>query len=341
MATQRGQRHDPAQQTKDGERGERDEMRFIALVGLFVLAELGMISAAIVWLAVKAPLVALSCTVAAAGLSLLFFATIVLAIRPHDADADCWEALYQALIAWRQAAREQEDERGRLLSERGRGALQIALDCQPSCRLLQRTLERLRNVLLVRQAANEVSKFRSSWREEVAYTLGVLLSLNPFAVPSVAKAIWAQGLWQLWAMSVGIVTASVAWYGLNSAPSRALLYAVSSGMVGASFYNLRALAEHIAVDRDYSTRFWVDYLTRPLLGATLGAVVYAFAVGLVWALTLQGPVNLQTPEAMFALGFLSGYALRSALLWLNSIAKTVFRTETQRAERGEPPEGVP
>ncbi len=212
----------------------------------------------------------------------------------------------------------------------------MAVDCRPSSRLLQRTLERLQGTFSESGAPQQRST--SSWREEVARALGVLLSLNPFAVPSVAKAIWAQALWQLWAISVGIATASVAWWGVDNAPLRALLYAVSSGMVGASFYNLRALAEHIAVEHDYSARFWVDYLTRPLLGAILGAVVYAFAVGLAWTLTLQGPTNLRTPEVMFALGFLSGYALRLVLLWLNSIAKAVFRTEGQRAEPAEPSE---
>jgi hypothetical protein len=42
-------------------------------------------------------------------------------------------------------------------------------------------------------------------------------------------------------------------------------------------------------------------------------------------LTLQSPVGDQMPKVIFALGFLSGYALRSVLAWLNSIAKSIFR----------------
>jgi hypothetical protein len=135
-----------------------------------------------------------------------------------------------------------------------------------------------------------------------------------------------------------LLGAFAGWLAVTSLPLRALIYAASGGILGASLYNLRTLADHIAVQRDYSVRFWVDYFTRPLLGGVLGVVVYAFAVGLAWTLTLQSPVGAQMPKVVFALGFLSGYALRSVLTWLNGIAKTIFRpAPSPSQEQPSPP----
>lgn len=209
---------------------------------------------------------------------------------------------------------EQEDVRARRFYEQGKGSLSLVQTSNPDCQQLKQLLQQL-----------SIKSEEGDWRIEVAYGVGALSAINPFTIPSVRLAIWVQTLWQLWAIIAGASVALVAWSEVEQLPLRALIYAVSGGTLGASLYNLRTLADHIAVQRDYSTRFWVDYLTRPLLGAILGVVVYAFAVGLAWTLTLQSPVGAQMPKVVFALGFLSGYALRSVLTWLNGIAKTVFR----------------
>ncbi|MFN3420220.1 MAG: hypothetical protein ACK40X_00665 [Armatimonadota bacterium] len=245
---------------------------------------------------------------------LVFWLTSIWFAQPNDADSACWEALHQSLVVWRQALTEQDDMRAMRLYEQGKGSLSLVQTSDPDCPQLKQFLQQL-----------SIKSEESEWRVEVAYWVGVLSAVNPFTIPSVRLAIWVQTLWQLWAIIASALAALVAWSEVEQLPLRALIYAISGGTLGASLYNLRTLADHIAVQRDYSTRFWVDYLTRPLLGAVLGVVVYAFAVGLAWTLTLQSPMGAQMPKVVFALGFLSGYALRSVLTWLNGIAKTVFR----------------
>lgn len=269
--------------------------------------------------ATTVPLSVSSVVVLFSAVATLLFATIVLLkAHPKGADIACWEALQQASVAWQQALAEAEETKGMVLYERGRGALQAATALEPSDSLLRLAVAK----------ANEAVEGQG-WRAEAAYRSGVLATLHPFAVPAISQAVWAQMLWQVWAIGAAVLAAFVGWQVVKAETSRALLYAVSGGALGASFYNLRTLAEHVAVYRDYSPRFWVDYLTRPLLGGVLGAVVYAFAVGLAWTLTMQSPMNPQAPKVGFALGFLSGYALRSVLLWLNNIAKSVFRSPAE------------
>jgi len=247
--------------------------------------------------------------------SLTFWLVSIWFAQINDEDSVCWEALHQSLVAWRQAIREQSDERAQSLYRQGKGSLSLAQAIEPTCQQLQQVLRQLAS------HAESVDNRRS----EISFGLGVLHALNPYAVPSVRLAVWVQTLWQVWMVIASILGAFAGWLAVTSLPLRALVYAAGGGILGASLYNLRTLADHIAVQRDYSTRFWVDYLTRPLLGGILGVVVYAFTVGLAWTLTLQSPVGAQMPKVIFALGFLSGYALRSVLTWLNGVAKTIFR----------------
>jgi len=260
--------------------------------------------------------------------SLTFWLVSVWFAQISDEDLVCWEALHQSLIAWRQAAGEQSDERAQSLYRQGKGSLSLAQATEPTCQQLQQ---------LLRQLASHAESV-DSWKSEVSFGLGVLHALNPFAVPSVRLAVWVQTFWQVWMVIASLLGAFTGWLAVTSLPLRALIYAASGGILGASLYNLRTLADHIAVQRDYSVRFWVDYFTRPLLGGVLGVVVYAFAVGLAWTLTLQSPVGAQMPKVVFALGFLSGYALRSVLTWLNGIAKTIFRpAPSPSQEQPSPP----
>ncbi len=101
---------DITRQATGNKRETWNEFRFSALVGLFALAELGTVSAVTLWFAAQASLITIASVIVAAALSLSFLAAIVLATHPHDADADCWEALHQALTAWRRAVREQGGE---------------------------------------------------------------------------------------------------------------------------------------------------------------------------------------------------------------------------------------
>ncbi|MCS7266030.1 MAG: hypothetical protein NZ805_14510 [Armatimonadetes bacterium] len=259
--------------------------------------------------------------------SLAFWLTSIYFAYLNNADLICWEAIHQTLVVWRQAFREKDEKRKKNLDEQGKGAIfalqKSAADCPQVREVLQQLSERNKT---------------ETQDDEISYWLGVISAIDPFTFPSVRLAIWVQTFWQLWAIVAGVLAALVAWAEIEQLTLRALIYAASGGMLGASLYNLRTLADHIAVQRDYSTRFWVDYLTRPFLGAVLGVVVYAFAVGLAWTLTLQSPDSAQMPKVIFALGFLSGYALRSVLAWLSGIARTIFRPTPSPTESQSQPE---
>lgn len=248
--------------------------------------------------------------------SLVFWLASVWFSQKSDTDSVCWESLHQGLVAWKQAMGEQKEDKAKSLYEQGKGAVSFAMEIEPTCVQLRQALERM---------SSPVSSGEGDWRLELSFRLGTLYALNPFAVPSVQLAIWVQTMWQVWVIIASVLSAIVGWSAVEHLHLRSLIYAASGGSFGASIYNLRTLADHIAVQRDYSARFWVDYFTRPIIGCVLGVVVYAFAVGLAWTLTLQSPSGSQMPKVIFALGFLSGYSLRSVLTWLNGVAKTIFR----------------
>jgi len=262
--------------------------------------------------------------------SLFFWIVSIWCAQINDKDVVCWEALHQSLMAWRQAAREQSNQRAQSLYNQGEGSLSLAQAIEPTCQQLQRVLKQLENCA----KSGDV-------RSCASYGVGVLHALNPFVVPSVRLAVWVQTLWQVWMVIASLLGAFITWRALTNLPLRALIYAASGGILGASLYNLRTLEDHIAVQRNYSTRFWVDYSTRPLLGGVLGLVVYVFAVGLAWTLTLQSTGGI-TSKVAFALGFLSGYALRTVLTWLSDIAKTIFRpAPSPSQEQPSPPPASP
>ncbi len=307
----------------------QQNVRFATVLVLFGLSLLAL-AALCFGFALNSPLMHLSIAgLLALVTSLTFWLVSVWFAQINDEDLVCWEALHQGLVAWRQVIREQDDERAQSLYRQGKGSISMAQTTESACQQLQQVL---------RQLSSQGEPRADNWRAEVSFGLGVLHALNPFAVPSVRLAVWIQTLWQVWMVIASVLAAFTGWLAITSLPFRALVYAASGGVLGASLYNLRTLADHIAVQRDYSARFWVDYLTRPLLGGILGVVVYAFAVGLAWSLTLQSPVGAQMPKVVFALGFLSGFALRSVLTWLNGIAKTIFRpAPSPSQEQPSPP----
>ncbi len=319
------------EEEKDKGKKERFESRDVGLVSALVLFGLSLLASASLCLGVVLDTsleLLTSAALLTAITSLAFWLSSIWFAQPKDSESFCWEALHQSLVAWRAALRAQDEGRAKSLYEQGNGSIALVQIAEPICPQIRQLLQKL-----------STHRNESDWRFDLAYRFGVLVAFNPFNVPSVRLAIWVQTLWQLWAIFAGVLIALVAWVAIEQISLRALLYASSGGTLGASLYNLRTLADHIAVQRDYSARFWVDYLTRPFLGAVLGVVVYAFAVGLAWTLTLQSPLGAQMPKVVFALGFLSGYALRSVLAWLSGIAKTVFRPTPSTPEKQDSQEG--
>lgn len=303
---------------------------FLAVLVSFGLALLSLSAlAALVLLGASSTLLT-GATLLAIALGLAFVLLSLFCARPDDPCSLSWDALSRASLALQQALQERDKKQGHRLYERAMSAWQLAHTFAPSC-------EPLFTALAEMSPTKGQTASDEDWETHANHCLGLLLALSPFAIPSVRWAIWTQTLWQLFAIAISGTIAVVTWRSVLSLSLRALFYALSGGILGASLYNLRTLADHIAVQCDYSPRFWVDYLTRPLLGGVLGVVVYAFAAGLAWTLTLQSPVGDQMPKVIFALGFLSGYALRSVLNWLNNIAKSIFRPAPSPSPTPETP----
>lgn len=307
---------------KEGER------LFLLAVLAFMIVVLGLAELGIL-MALRALLPHLmGILVGLTALGILIFVFVYLRLVPSDDPcAICWEAFSQAVLALQQALGSRDRERGRELYERGIGALEMAKATEPHCHTLQEALGKL--------TAKAKPEDEGLWRADANYRIGVLTAVSPFLIPPVRWAIWMQGLWQVLAIVLSSAAMLAAWQGIVPKP---LAYAGGGGMLGATIYNLLTLGDHIAVHRDYSTRFWVDYLMRPLLGGVLGIVVYAALAGLVWTLTLPGQVNPHAPKVVFFFGLLSGFALRSVLTWLGGIAKMVFRPAPSPAELEAPEE---
>jgi hypothetical protein len=81
---------------------------------------------------------------------------------------------------------------------------------------------------------------------------------------------------------------------------------------------------------------WVFYyLTRPILGAILGALSFTLSfVGFhVFAKPTQIEISNEGRYLLFALAFISGFAVSHALDRLNSVARELLQTEAGKETR--------
>ena len=108
-----------------------------------------------------------------------------------------------------------------------------------------------------------------------------------------------------------------------------MIYAFIGGGLGGVVNGIRSFIEWHAERRAFGRRYIWKYITQPLLGAVLAAMVFAvFRSGLV-----ASGANFETADnfanqalAAFALGALAGYGSRKVLIWLKRLVERIFKT---------------
>lgn len=108
-----------------------------------------------------------------------------------------------------------------------------------------------------------------------------------------------------------------------------MIYAVIGGGLGGVVNGIRSFIDWHAERQAFGRRYVWKYITQPLLGAVLAAMVYAvFRSGLVASGANFAPEDNFANQSLaaFALGALAGYGSRRVLIWLEKIVKKVFKT---------------
>jgi hypothetical protein len=115
---------------------------------------------------------------------------------------------------------------------------------------------------------------------------------------------------------------------LNSDLCRIIAYAVIGGGLGAIVNGFRSILLWHAERRAFGWRHLWKYITLPLLGATLAAMVYALTragIAVIGGNSLAGDAFTIQALAAFAIGSLSGYGSQKVFKWLDEHVNRVFR----------------
>jgi len=108
-----------------------------------------------------------------------------------------------------------------------------------------------------------------------------------------------------------------------------MIYAFIGGGLGGVVNGIRSFIDWHAERQAFGRRYIWKYITQPLLGAVLAAMVYAvFRSGLVASGANFTPTDNFANQALaaFALGALAGYGSRRVLIWLEKLVKKGFKT---------------
>ncbi len=108
-----------------------------------------------------------------------------------------------------------------------------------------------------------------------------------------------------------------------------MIYAFIGGGLGGVVNGIRSFIEWHAERQAFGRRYIWKYITQPLLGAVLAAMVYAvFRSGLVASGANFTPADNFANQALaaFALGALAGYGSRRVLIWLKKLVERIFKT---------------
>lgn len=117
----------------------------------------------------------------------------------------------------------------------------------------------------------------------------------------------------------------------NSAVYLLIVYAVIGGGLGGVVNGIRSFIVWHAERKAFGRRYVWKYITLPLLGAVLAAIVYALIrSGIVAFGGNFAPDDNFANQALaaFAIGALSGYGSRRVLIWLDGHIKKLFRITT-------------
>ncbi len=142
--------------------------------------------------------------------------------------------------------------------------------------------------------------------------------------------------WQLIDMFIGnnillscIIRESVDFQ--ESSLIKLLAFTVIGGALGGVMNGIRTFVLWHPEKRASSWRFMWKYLTLPLVGAILAAIVYAITSGGIAALsgggfTANGYLSTQA-FAAFAIGALSGYGSPQVFIWLDDKVNKLFKID--------------
>lgn len=114
----------------------------------------------------------------------------------------------------------------------------------------------------------------------------------------------------------------------NSPLYRLMAYTVIGGGLGGIVNGIRSFINWHAERKAFGRRYVWKYITLPLLGAVLAAIVYAIVRGGIAALGVNyTPGEDFTNQAMsaFAIGALSGYGSHKVFKWLDGHVNKLFR----------------
>lgn len=115
----------------------------------------------------------------------------------------------------------------------------------------------------------------------------------------------------------------------NLTEAKPAVYSFFAGMLGASAYCLRGFYWAVGPQQPKVRRYQYDpnftfwYLSRPILGAVLGAALFAVLRAGVGTLGTASTSSAAS-ATYFAVGFLGGYSVTEVMTWLYKTALRVF-----------------
>jgi MFS family permease len=107
-----------------------------------------------------------------------------------------------------------------------------------------------------------------------------------------------------------------------------MAYAVVGGGLGGTINGIRSFIGWHAERESFKRRYVWKYISQPLIGVALAVIVYAFLRSGLAAFGGNFTPNENFPNqalAAFAIGALSGYGSRRALIWLDRLVKKLFK----------------
>ena len=117
---------------------------------------------------------------------------------------------------------------------------------------------------------------------------------------------------------------------LDSTAFRLIAYTVIGGGLGAIVNGMRSILVWHSERHAFGRLYIWKYITLPLLGGVLAAIVYAIIGGGIAALGGDFTVDGASPNramVAFAIGALSGYGSQKVFKWLDSHVNRVFKIE--------------
>lgn len=117
------------------------------------------------------------------------------------------------------------------------------------------------------------------------------------------------------------------------------IYSFAGGLLGAAVFAFRGFYQSVGPQNPQNPRYQYDpnwtlwYISRPIMGAFLGAFSYAVLRGGVATFGGAASSSAGPHAAYFAVAFLAGFSVTEVLDWTHAAARRIFNAE---ALRGRP-----